>query len=60
MAAAPDQALAKIGIGRVAARRLGPGGHGYIEDASAWQYRLTEAGRAYLGASSGGAQDKSD
>lgn len=48
VAAAPGQTLAKVAIGRVAARRLGPGGHGYIEDASAWQYRLTPAGRAYL------------
>ncbi|MDG5808702.1 hypothetical protein P9869_39935 [Streptomyces ossamyceticus] len=60
VAAAPEQTLSKTDIGRVAARRLGPEGHGYIEDASAWQYRLTEAGRAYLGASSGGAQDMSD
>lgn len=55
VAGAPGQTLAKVGIGRVAARRLGPGGHGYIEDASAWQYRLTPAGRAYLAAQSGGA-----
>ncbi|MFJ4836176.1 hypothetical protein ACIP79_40745 [Streptomyces sp. NPDC088747] len=48
VATAPGQTLAKIAIGRVGARRLGPGGHGYIEDASAWQYRLTPAGRAYL------------
>lgn len=53
VAAAPDQTLAKVAIGRVAARRLGPHGHGYIEDASAWQYRLTPAGRTYLAASSG-------
>ncbi|MEY2249150.1 hypothetical protein AB8A21_40580 [Streptomyces sp. BF23-18] len=53
VAAAPGQTLAKITIGRVAARRLGPAGHGYIEDASAWQYRLTPAGRAYLAASWG-------
>ncbi|MCQ9178705.1 hypothetical protein KMT30_06605 [Streptomyces sp. IBSBF 2953] len=48
VAAAPGQTLAKISIGRVAALRLGPAGHGYIEDASAWQYSLTPAGRAYL------------
>ncbi|MEV5989208.1 hypothetical protein AB0L85_30175 [Streptomyces sp. NPDC052051] len=48
VAAAPGQTLAKVAIGRVAARRLGPLGHGYIEDASAWQYRLTPAGRTYL------------
>jgi hypothetical protein len=48
VAAAPGQTLAKVAIGRVAARRLGPHGHGYLEDASAWQYRLTQAGRAYL------------
>ncbi|MEV7676480.1 hypothetical protein [Streptomyces sp. NPDC088752] len=53
VAAAPGQTLAKVDIGRVAARRLGPGGHGYIEDVSAWQYRLTQAGRAYLAACSG-------
>ncbi|MFH8804936.1 hypothetical protein ACH4F6_36170 [Streptomyces sp. NPDC017936] len=53
VAAAPEQTLAKIAIGRVAARRLGPHGHGYIEDASAWQYRLTSAGQAYLAACSG-------
>ncbi|MET8982616.1 hypothetical protein ABZX85_44265 [Streptomyces sp. NPDC004539] len=60
VADAPGQALAKVAIGRVAARRLGPGGHGYIEDASAWQYRLTPAGRAYLAAHSCGAPDESD
>ncbi|MCC9711820.1 hypothetical protein E4N62_45390 [Streptomyces sp. MNU76] len=60
VAAAPEQTLSKTDIGRVAARRLGPGGHGYIEDASAWQYRLTEAGRVYLSAYSGSAQGKSD
>ncbi|MEU2775424.1 hypothetical protein ABZ646_21390 [Streptomyces sp. NPDC007162] len=48
VAAAPGQTLAKVAIGRVAARRLGPHGHGYIEDASAWQYRITPAGQAYL------------
>ena len=52
--------LAKVAIGRVAARRLGPGGHGYIEDLSAWQYRLTPAGRAYLAAHSSGAHGESD
>jgi hypothetical protein len=57
VAAAPGQTLAKITIGRVAARRLGPGGHGYIEDATAWQYRLTPAGRAYLAAFRGREQD---
>ncbi|MFE5589185.1 hypothetical protein [Streptomyces sp. NPDC056549] len=57
VAAAPGQTLPKVDIGRVAARRLGPGGHGYIEDASAWQYRLTPAGRAYLAACSGPWQD---
>ncbi|MEU9381531.1 hypothetical protein AB0D38_11285 [Streptomyces sp. NPDC048279] len=51
VATAPEQTLAKVSIGRVAALRLGPGGHGYIEDASAWQYCLTPAGRAYLAAS---------
>ena len=51
VAAAPEQTLAKVAIGRVAARRLGSYGHGYIEDASAWQFRLTPAGRAYLAAS---------
>lgn len=48
VASAHEQTLAKIDIGRVAARRLGPHGHGYLEDASAWQYRLTPAGLAYL------------
>ncbi|MGW1728394.1 hypothetical protein ACWCQK_36595 [Streptomyces sp. NPDC002306] len=57
VAAAPDQTLAKIAIGRVAAIRLSSAGHGYIEDASAWQYRLTPAGRAYLAAIPGCAQD---
>jgi hypothetical protein len=60
VAAAPGQTLAKVAIGRVAARRLGPGGHGYIEDASAWQYRLTPAGQAYLAAQADGAPDESD
>ncbi|MEU3465255.1 hypothetical protein ABZ721_35630 [Streptomyces sp. NPDC006733] len=58
VAAAPEQTLAKVAIGRVAARRLGPDGHGYIEDASAWQYRLTAAGRTYLAAHCDNAQSK--
>lgn len=58
VAAAPGQTLAKVAIGRVAARRLGPHGHGYIEDASAWQNRLTPAGRAYLAAYSERVRDE--
>ncbi|MFD6743246.1 hypothetical protein ACWHA6_38190 [Streptomyces anthocyanicus] len=57
VADAPGQILPKVAIGRVAARRLGPGGHHYIEDASAWEYRLTRAGQSYLGDRPGRTQD---
>lgn len=45
---APPPGLPKTGIGRVAARRLGPGGYHYIEDANAWAYKLTSKGVRYL------------
>jgi hypothetical protein len=57
VAAAPSQTIAKVAIGRVAARRLGPHGHGYIEDASAWQYRITPAGQTYLTAAADRQED---
>ncbi|MEO6083953.1 MAG: hypothetical protein ABIQ18_12705 [Umezawaea sp.] len=41
----------KTEIGRAAARTLGPKGFGYIEDANAWAYQVTDAGHRYLDAS---------
>jgi DNA-binding MarR family transcriptional regulator len=49
VAAATDGPTPKTHIGRAAARKLGPRGLGYIEDANAWAYRLTDIGRDYLG-----------
>ncbi|MBB5803415.1 hypothetical protein F4560_003183 [Saccharothrix ecbatanensis] len=43
-----NEPVPRTTIGRTSARRLGPRGLGYIEDASTWAYRLGESGRAYL------------
>jgi hypothetical protein len=40
--------LPKTAIGRVAARRLGPGGLNYIADVNAWAYTVTAEGATYL------------
>jgi hypothetical protein len=45
---APLPGLPKTAISRIAARRLGPAGHHYIEDANAWAYKLTPEGDTYL------------
>lgn len=45
---APPPGLPKISISRRAARRLGPAGYHYIDDANAWAYKITSKGVRYL------------
>jgi hypothetical protein len=40
--------LPKTSISRRAARRLGPAGYHYIDDANAWAYKITSKGVRYL------------
>lgn len=59
--AGPD-GLAKYEISRSAARRLGPRGLRYIQDARPWSYQLTREGQSALAASEmrGGTTQHSD
>ncbi len=45
---APPPGLPKTSISRRAARRLGPAGYHYIDDANAWAYKITSKGIRYL------------
>jgi hypothetical protein len=44
----PPPGLPKTSISRRAARRLGPAGYHYIDDANAWAYKITSKGVRYL------------
>jgi hypothetical protein len=45
---APPPGLPKTSISRRAARRLGPAGYHYIDDANAWAYQITSKGVRHL------------